>query len=246
MDQTAPRILSTSRNRQEKHQGRRLILAGFITLCLHAGLWTALDHYLGLNRYSISEIPPMKVRIQYMSPAVNDTDPAAPPVNPTKKDATSAEEIPVDEALRSQKAVVTEDAQQEEAGNIPVPADTAADEEDTEAVEKPTRDTSTNSMKYTTSDTKDFPSKDFSVLSSGMHLPRPDYPPAARRWGYEGTVRARIVISAHGKVEKVIIEESSGYPILDDAVIRTITDLWEFNPPGGEISILKEFEFTLN
>ena len=58
---------------------------------------------------------------------------------------------------------------------------------------------------------------------------RPDYPQTARKEGSEGTVVLRITIGAGGDVEKVAIQESSGFPALDESAAQSVKT-WQFDP----------------
>ena len=58
---------------------------------------------------------------------------------------------------------------------------------------------------------------------------RPPYPKEARQQGWEGTVVLRITIGDGGNVEKVVIQESSGYPTLDESAAQSIKT-WQFDP----------------
>ncbi|WP_244120022.1 energy transducer TonB, partial [Burkholderia gladioli] len=51
----------------------------------------------------------------------------------------------------------------------------------------------------------------------GCRIPRPDYPPKARRLEQEGTVVVRLTIGADGAVKTARVARSSGYPLLDAA-----------------------------
>ncbi|MHB1532295.1 energy transducer TonB [Acidithiobacillus sp.] len=62
-----------------------------------------------------------------------------------------------------------------------------------------------------------------------LHNPAPDYPLAARRSGQEGTVLLRVLVSADGLPEQVVIHRSSGSTILDQAA-ATAVHLWHFVP----------------
>lgn len=62
-----------------------------------------------------------------------------------------------------------------------------------------------------------------------LHNPAPDYPLAARRAGQEGTVVLRVLVSADGLAEQVVIHRSSGSTILDQAA-ATAVHLWHFVP----------------
>jgi protein TonB len=47
--------------------------------------------------------------------------------------------------------------------------------------------------------------------------PQPDYPPIAKRMGEEGKVMLRVLVSEHGRPEKVDVQKSSGSARLDEA-----------------------------
>jgi protein TonB len=57
----------------------------------------------------------------------------------------------------------------------------------------------------------------------------PRYPAAARKAGWEGLVVARVVVDTRGYAASVSIHESSGYPLLDQAVIKAVQK-WIFTP----------------
>ncbi len=58
---------------------------------------------------------------------------------------------------------------------------------------------------------------------------RPDYPQTARKQGWEGTVVLRITIGTGGDVENVKIQESSGFPELDESAAQSVKT-WQFDP----------------
>ena len=58
---------------------------------------------------------------------------------------------------------------------------------------------------------------------------RPDYPQGARKAGSEGTVVLRITIGADGDVGNVAIQESSGFPELDESAAQSVRT-WQFDP----------------
>lgn len=57
----------------------------------------------------------------------------------------------------------------------------------------------------------------------------PRYPTAARKAGWEGLVVARVMVDTRGRAASVFILESSGYPLLDQAVTRAVRK-WIFTP----------------
>jgi protein TonB len=62
-----------------------------------------------------------------------------------------------------------------------------------------------------------------------LNNPAPDYPSASRRFGEQGVVLLRVLVSMSGQAENVQIENSSGYNRLDQAAIKAV-QLWSFVP----------------
>jgi len=62
-----------------------------------------------------------------------------------------------------------------------------------------------------------------------LNNPPPDYPPAAARQHWEGTVVLRVRVLSTGRVESVEVQESSGRRILDEQAARTVKN-WVFTP----------------
>ncbi len=58
---------------------------------------------------------------------------------------------------------------------------------------------------------------------------RPGYPQEARKQGWEGTVVLRITVGTGGDVEGVKIQETSGYPELDESAVQSVKT-WQFDP----------------
>lgn len=69
------------------------------------------------------------------------------------------------------------------------------------------------------------------VLAHPNYLknPEPVYPVQARRRQQQGTVLLEVKVSARGRALQVLVKESSGYIILDEAALNTVRD-WEFEP----------------
>ncbi len=57
----------------------------------------------------------------------------------------------------------------------------------------------------------------------------PRYPALARQAGWEGTVMVRVLVDRRGVAATVTIRESSGYQLLDDAVLQAVKK-WRFAP----------------
>jgi len=56
-----------------------------------------------------------------------------------------------------------------------------------------------------------------------------EYPRLAQERGYEGRVLLRVRVGVDGTVKEVVVQESSGHAILDDAAVRMARD-WTFEP----------------
>lgn len=71
-----------------------------------------------------------------------------------------------------------------------------------------------------------------------LHNPKPLYPLAARRAGYEGKVTVRALIQIDGSAERVELKKSSGYELLDRAALEAVKK-WRFIPAkrGSEIIV---------
>lgn len=83
-----------------------------------------------------------------------------------------------------------------------------------------------------------------------LNNPAPVYPPMARRFGEQGRVLLKVLVSESGYAEKVQIENSSGYNKLDQAAIEAVKQ-WTFIPAkrsNQAISayVLVPIKFSLN
>ena len=70
------------------------------------------------------------------------------------------------------------------------------------------------------------------------HNPKPKYPRAARKRGFEGEVKLNVYVLPDGKVGKIELLRPSGHKILDDEAIEAVKN-WIFIPgkqDGKEIS----------
>jgi len=68
--------------------------------------------------------------------------------------------------------------------------------------------------------------------------PKPKYPRVARKRGYEGEVKLKVLVLENGKVGKIEVIRRSGYEILDDSALEAVRS-WVFVPGrenGKEIS----------
>ena len=63
-----------------------------------------------------------------------------------------------------------------------------------------------------------------------LKAPPPVYPMAARHARMEGTVVLRVRVDAEGIPRQVLIDRSSGHPLLDRTAKRQILEHWRFKP----------------
>jgi len=62
-----------------------------------------------------------------------------------------------------------------------------------------------------------------------IYFPSPEYPWKAKRNNWEGTVHLRAEVLPNGKIGEILILDSSGYEILDQAARKAIKT-WRFKP----------------
>lgn len=79
--------------------------------------------------------------------------------------------------------------------------------------------------------------------------PHPEYPPLSRRLSEQGTVTLNIHVTAEGKADKVVLQQSSGFERLDKAASDVVWR-WRFTPArqGGKnvaAWVLVPIQFTL-
>jgi len=90
-----------------------------------------------------------------------------------------------------------------------------------------------------------------SVQAGYLRNPHPAYPEEARRARQQGVVHLRVDINDRGRVEKVVISASSGYPLLDEQARTTVAERWVFKPARrGNTPVASQVEipvrFTLD
>ena len=76
-------------------------------------------------------------------------------------------------------------------------------------------------------------------------MPKPLYPDQARRLEWEGDVTVSFTINLRGKAEDVVVEQSSGYPLLDQTVVDTVKKGWRFPRREEILRVWKTFSFRL-
>ena len=202
----------------------RLFVAGFFTVILHGILLLVADVFLPANSSPSVKFAPMELHISVLEPLSKDIpEVTKPQKSPQKQKLEAAQQlvqVPVQEPVQGSSAETLE-------GNA-------------EAV-----DNSGAGDNFTMDYPLDSPVVPEEDLTQGRIFTKPEYPNAARRLGYQGVVKAEIFIDPQGAVRDVKILASSGHGILDGTVIETVKKKWRFNPLGRELTLIREFQFSL-
>ena len=69
-----------------------------------------------------------------------------------------------------------------------------------------------------------------STQGKGARITQPEYPPASRRAGEEGTVNLQVYVLETGRAGEIKIAKSSGFPKLDEAAVKEVQRNWRFVP----------------
>jgi protein TonB len=72
-----------------------------------------------------------------------------------------------------------------------------------------------------------------------------DYPSAARRMGWQGTVTVTFVVLESGTVQDIRIVKGSGHTILDQAVAKTVQRVQPFPKPPVKAELTIPIVFRL-
>jgi protein TonB len=155
-------------------------------------------------------------------PPVVEPEPPAPQPQPVAKPATLAPVAPAKAApAKATPAKVAASALKPSATAAPAPAAESAP-----AAEAPTPAGAASSAAAATPAA---PPASADMLPTAIDTPRPSYPLAARRKGWEGVVVLAIEVDLLGCPTAVTIKASSGHTALDDAAVDAARR-WHFNP----------------
>lgn len=69
-----------------------------------------------------------------------------------------------------------------------------------------------------------------STQGRGARITQPEYPPASRRAGEEGTVTLAVLVLENGRAGEIKVAKSSGFPKLDEAAMKEVQRNWRFVP----------------
>jgi protein TonB len=86
-----------------------------------------------------------------------------------------------------------------------------------------------------------------STQGTGARISQPEYPPASRRAGEEGTVTLQVMVLENGRAGEVKVAKSSGFPKLDEAAVKEVQRNWRFVPgkeDGKPVSMWHTFAVT--
>jgi protein TonB len=86
-----------------------------------------------------------------------------------------------------------------------------------------------------------------STVGRGARVTKPEYPPASRRAGEEGTVTLRAFVGNDGRCSQVEVVKSSGFPKLDEAAVNEVKRNWKFVPgkeDGKPVAMWHTFAVT--
>jgi protein TonB len=86
-----------------------------------------------------------------------------------------------------------------------------------------------------------------STQGRGARITQPEYPPASRRAGEEGTVQLKVFVLESGRAGEVEVARSSGFPKLDEAAVNEVKRNWRFvagKEDGKPVSMWHTFAVT--
>ena len=104
----------------------------------------------------------------------------------------------------------------------PLPAEKLAVKAETQPVEQPVQQNATPPSPVVLDTEPDY-------RADYLNNPRPPYPMVARRMGFHGKVILNVEVLAEGKAGQVLLKQSCGHDILDNAALQTVRT-WRFTP----------------
>ena len=200
------KIQAESKGTQRNYLG----LAAVVVL-LHVALVVTY-----LNRDKSSHYVPVKheVAIEFIKPEVIPPKPIEPPPPPPKVRHVTPQPQPAP-ALRT-----------EVADEVIAPSDITVQENTT--APKTTAPV-VAPVEPAPPAPKEEPVTEATANAAYLNNPKPEYPAAAARQGWGGTVTLRVHVLADGSVESVNVKKSSGRKVLDDAALSAVRK-WTFVP----------------
>jgi protein TonB len=162
-------------------------------------------------------------------------------IKPAKiKEAASAESIDKDDVLSAAQAkIVNPVSSADQLSRDPLPSETDFNPKTHPRADEYAQ-AMTSAVALTGTKSNDSPSAAALMMAKPLYRqnPAPAYPRRARRLGYEGTVMLKVLVDENGRVDDLMVLESSGYPILDRTALASVRK-WLFEP-GTEGGIKKK------
>ncbi|MEW6157482.1 MAG: energy transducer TonB [Verrucomicrobiota bacterium] len=84
----------------------------------------------------------------------------------------------------------------------------------------------------------------FNAGAESGYFPDPPYLQDFIKRGYQGKIRLEFSVDASGTITSIEVKNSSGYPQLDNHVVKYVRDRWKFYP-GPPRSYFKDFIYQL-
>ena len=235
---------------------KRLLTASAAAVLFHCGLFVCLDVFLPSldtpalvslpSELLVSFLPPVS-RIDEEAEAVQPPEESREtPLSSKKAIPEDSPEFPAEEAAEPSPVNIEADppaAPAEEAAQPPEPVERGAPA-DNPQVMAPGAPTPPSQPQTLSREAAAVPVS-FRSLALGRSLKAPAYPSRAKQFKMEGTVRVSLGVAPDGSITSVALVESSGFAVLDQEVLSTIRNFWEFNPPGQAITLNKNFTFRL-
>ena len=85
---------------------------------------------------------------------------------------------------------------------------------------------------------------EFKGVGTSGNFPKPKYPPEALRRRLQGVVILDALIDSGGNMTKLNVQESSGFPLLDNAALEIVNTSWKW-PSGENRHYIIPFDFNL-
>lgn len=208
---------------------RRLLLALFLAILIHVAVLGLEISPLLDNRVISTE--PMTVTVT-MSYRRIDPEPEEEEIREKEIEIQEkkAEALPVDPAP-APSPDVPKAPDLDEAPQLEAKSD--ANEEPFETIEELTHEIISHGDEIKTKRTEEEDIHVEEAVHEAVPLykmnPAPDYPRAAMKRGYEGTVILSVLVNENGRVDNIWVFESSGYNMLDNAAVKAVKD-WIFEP----------------
>jgi protein TonB len=227
-----------------------LFVSAIVAMALHALLLSVRTDWGKVKR--LSPPSPMVLSLSYKTPEARQAPPPEPVREPPKKPAPPA---PAKSEERDKRFVsepkptppkkkpplkVPKERPAEETPPLPRTAEWRATADETAKVEAeiPSPPASTEKQPSTLSSSQSLAAKPNSEVKRAyareavplyLKNPPPEYPPTARRRGYEGTVVMEVFVDREGRVRDLTLFQSSGHKVLDRAAMEAVRG-WLFEP----------------